>query len=399
MASTKGEIMSITKRKRKNKITYQAEIYVRGIRLKAKSFQTKTEACIWHDKEKKRLQEGRVSLQEELRELFFEDCVRRYLKEYVPTLRDSSQKKIQLLCERFFLQSPLAKTKMSDIDHVSIDTWIDWLFRSFKNTVNRHSFRIELRRLGSVLHWWRNYLDPSFSFPIVRGHRNRCYVKKRESKVKRPDYFAKPEEVRAWLNELKKIQNPVYYRLAQFMILTGARVSEACGLMWSEIDFKNRFARVVRTADWSSEKPQILETTKTKTSVRVLTLPEKLIELLYEMKEESNNPLVFYSSEGKVVPYTTIRWAFDKSFKTCNLPWRGTHICRHTYATMALMATKSLSAVQASLGHKDQAMTQRYAKVVALINSDMAEKTAQMYEMNSLGSSPSRQITTSLQTK
>ena len=58
------------------------------------------------------------------------------------------------------------------------------------------------------------------------------------------------------------------------------------------------------------------------------------------------------------------------------LPWRSTHILRHTYATMALMGTNNLSAVQASLGHSQQRMTQRYAKTVALLSSDIGEKTS-----------------------
>ena len=377
--------MSITKRKRKNKTVYYAQVYINGVRLKAKTFETKAEAHIWQAKEKQRLKQGKTFLEEELKEIFFEDCVKKYLKEYVPSLKNSSQRNIRSLCERFLLKSPLEKVKMSDLNHTHVDRWIQWLFKNFKDTCNRHSFRLELRRLGSVLHWWRNYVDPTFLFPIVQGHRDRCYLKLRESQMKRPDYFAKPDEIRAWLGELKKIKNPVYYRLAQFMILTGARVSEACGLMWSEVDFENKFARVVRIADWSHSTPQISESTKTNTSVRVLTLSEKLLDLLSQMKKESKgNPLVFSSAEGGIVPYSTVRWAFDKSFKACGLPWRGTHICRHTYATMALMATKSLSAVQASLGHKDQQMTQRYAKVVALINSNMAEKTAQMYELKTL---------------
>ena len=385
MASTKGEVMSITKIKRKRKTVYFAQVYLNGVRVKSKSFDTKTEAYVWHDKEKARLKEGKTFLDEELREIFFEDCVKRYLKEHVSNLKFSSQRNLCSFCQRFLMKSPLAKIKMSDLNHTHVDHWIQWLFRNFKDTCNRHSFRLELRRFGSVLHWWRNYVDPGFQFPVVQGHRNRCHFKLRESEMKRPDYFVKPHEVRLWLDELQKIQNPVYYRLAQFMILTGARVSEACGLLWSEVDFENKFARVVRSADWSHSTPQISETTKTKTSVRVLTLPEKLVELLREMKEESQgSSLVFRSAKDGVVPYSTVRWAFDKSFKACGLSWRGTHICRHTYATMALMATNSISAVQASLGHKDQQMTQRYAKVVALINSDMAEKTAKMYEVKTL---------------
>ena len=58
------------------------------------------------------------------------------------------------------------------------------------------------------------------------------------------------------------------------------------------------------------------------------------------------------------------------------LPWRSTHICRHTFATLALMTTKNLSAVQASLGHSEQRTTQVYAKTVALLSSKTGEQTA-----------------------
>ena len=40
------------------------------------------------------------------------------------------------------------------------------------------------------------------------------------------------------------------------------------------------------------------------------------------------------------------------------------------------MATKNISAVQASPGHTEIRMTQKYAKTVALLNSDIGEKTS-----------------------
>ena len=39
---------------------------------------------------------------------------------------------------------------------------------------------------------------------------------------------------------------------------------------------------------------------------------------------------------------------------------------------------KNLSAVQASLGHSEQRTTQVYAKTVALLSSEMGEKTAEI---------------------
>ena len=40
------------------------------------------------------------------------------------------------------------------------------------------------------------------------------------------------------------------------------------------------------------------------------------------------------------------------------------------------METKNLSAVQASLGHTQQTMIQRYAKTIALLSSETGEKAA-----------------------
>ena len=72
---------------------------------------------------------------------------------------------------------------------------------------------------------------------------------------------------------------------------------------------------------------------------------------------------------------------FNAGFTTLNLPWRSTHILRHSYATMALIATRDLSAVQASLGHTEQKVTQRYAKVVALLSRETAEKTTKAFNL------------------
>ena len=49
---------------------------------------------------------------------------------------------------------------------------------------------------------------------------------------------------------------------------------------------------------------------------------------------------------------------------------------------MALLATRDLSSVQASLGHKSREITERYAKAVALLNSGTAEKTAAVLDLD-----------------
>ena len=93
------------------------------------------------------------------------------------------------------------------------------------------------------------------------------------------------------------------------------------------------------------------------------------------MRQITGGSLVFTDRRGQLLKYNAIQSAFNAGFIALNLPWRSTHICRHTYATVALMTTKNLSVVQASLGHSEVRMTQRYAKTVALLNQDVGEKT------------------------
>ena len=207
----------------------------------------------------------------------------------------------------------------------------------------------------------------------------KCVFYKPRNTLRRPDYFMKPEDARKWVEWLKEHRShPVYFRLATFMLLTGARVGEACGLKWDAIDLEKGFVRIIRRVRWDqkTKHPFLEDVTKTSQSARLLMLAEKLKNILREMKKEAQNDLVFTDRKGELLKYNAVQSSFNAGFMALKLPWRSTHICRHTFATIALMETKNLSAVQASLGHTEQRVTQRYAKTVALLSSETGEKTS-----------------------
>ena len=274
--------------------------------------------------------------------------------------------------------------KMEYFNAKCVHAWINWLKKhpTSKNP-GRKSFIHELQILSAILNWYRNFIDEDFTVPITKRHRQLCYYK--SIPPTRPDYYARPEELRSWIQWLKQNRsNPVYWRLASFMVLTGARVGEACGMLWEAIDLKEGTARVVRRIRWDhyTRRPHLEDTTKTEASVRLLVLSDELIAILKAMKEENKkSELLFTNQEGEALKYSAIQSAFNAGFTTLKLPWRSTHILRHSYATMALIATRDLSAVQASLGHTEQRVTQRYAKVVALLNKETAEKTAKAFNL------------------
>ncbi|MDE0092540.1 MAG: tyrosine-type recombinase/integrase, partial [Oligoflexia bacterium] len=105
--------------------------------------------------------------------------------------------------------------------------------------------------------------------------------------------------------------------------------------------------------------------------------------VLRTMKKEdqSKTGLLFTSSKGELLKYNAVQSSFNHGFMALGLPWRSTHILRHSYATGALMATRDISSVQASLGHTSSKMTERYAKVIALLDRNTAQKTAKFFDI------------------
>ena len=371
------------KKNGQKKVCYQAQVYVRGFRLQCKTFKNKTEACIWHDKEKEQLLKDPSEFHQEKPAVFFSDCFEKYIKEAFPLYKKSTQQSYEARFE-YFRKSPLSQVRMDCFNAKCVHYWINWLkkHRTAKNE-GRKSFIGELKFLVTILNWYRNFVDEDFNVPITKQHKQLCYYK--PIAPKRPDYYARPEELRAWIKWLTEHRgNPVYWRLASFMLLTGARVGEACGMLWEAIDFKQGMARVVRRIRWDqkTKRPYLEDTTKTEASVRLLVLSDELMNILKQMKEESGEEgLLFTDKQGEALKYNAIQSSFNAGFKALKLPWRSTHILRHSYATMALIATKDLSSVQASLGHTSSRMTEKYAKVVALLNRDTAEKTTKAFNL------------------
>ena len=364
-----------SKKLQKQKVFFQAEVFIKGERIAVKNFSTKREAILWHEEQRHKFTSSPTSLNDRMK---FKDCVSQFWKDVQNRTLKSTHQSYEFRLENYLSTSPLGDIKMSEIKGFHVVEWIRWLKEqpTAKNK-RRKSFVKELGLLKNVLNWYKNFLNEDFNVPVTKKHKQMCIFK--PNTPRRPDYFIKPENARKWVEWLKEHRsNPVYWRLATFLLLTGARVGEACGMKWEAVDLEQGIARVMRRVRWDqySKFPFLEDITKTSQSARILILPKKLQDILLQMKKEAVNDLVFTDTKRELLKYNAVQSSFNHGFIALGLPWRSTHICRHTYATMALMGTKNLSAVQASLGHTQQRMTQRYAKAIALLSSDIGEKTS-----------------------
>ncbi len=183
---------------------------------------------------------------------------------------------------------PLFHVPMSRLTSRTVTQWLNKLKQhQTADRKIRKNFCHELRLLSVILNWYKHFIDERFPMPITKKHRQMCFFK--PTQPRRPDYFMKPGSARRWIAWLKKNnRNPVYWQLGFFMLLTGARVGEACGLTWDDIDLKDGRAFVFKRVRWdhSTKRPFLEKVTKTSQSARVLSLPNSLKTMLSEMKKK-----------------------------------------------------------------------------------------------------------------
>ena len=152
----------------------------------------------------------------------------------------------------------------------------------------------------------------------------------------------------------------MYCRLARFMVQAGT------------VDLDAGEIYISRSVSWDhwTRHPYLVDMVKTEDSYGIIHLTEDLKKMLKEMKPKSAGcGLVFVNNRGQMPKYNAITSAFNDGFEALDLPWRVTHICRHTHGTLGLVANHgNLAKVQASLRHGDRRTTEGYAKVIACLD-------------------------------
>ncbi len=188
---------------------------------------------------------------------------------------------------------------------------------------------------------------------------------------------------------------PVYYRVFfLFMIYCGLRRSEVCGLEWKDINFDTGICSIVRTSQYRGKNTGIYTSTpKTKSSQRSLQLPNEVLNELKKLKFENNSKRVhcgnqwvetdrlFIKWNGEPMHPSTPYWWLQKFCLKHNLPFKGVHAFRHSFATQAILNAKvDVKTVSAILGHSQTSTTlEIYAHAFQEANAQALDSVANLF--------------------
>ena len=241
-----------------------------------------------------------------------------------------------------------------------------------------------LKKLGKkpgTINRYLSYLQGAFRYGIKKKWIDSCPIS-----FKKVERLPEKKRVR-WLDDdeliqmfeaLKKSESKDLSDMVHFSLNTGCRKSEALGLRWKDIDFKNNrinFRMVKRqsicvSADLDKDgKPEFEfetqvfeEGLKNGSDVKILRMDKmpKVREIL--LKRRGNPELV--SKSEHVFP-SNPRKSWDTLMRNLgfeNFRW---HDLRHCCASYMRQDGKSLGHIGQHLGHKSTASTERYSHLSA----------------------------------
>ena len=207
-------------------------------------------------------------------------------------------------------------------------------------------------------------------------------------KIRRPK--TKEKEVTCFtLSEQKKIERAALAgKKTKWLgivvcLYTGLRIGELLALEWKDVDFQKGMLTVSKSRhegkDENGRYAHIVESPKTVSSRRCIPLPKQILCELRMLKRKSRSLYVISNGESSI-PVRSYQRSFERLLKKLDIPHKGFHALRHTFATRALECGMDVKMLSELLGHKDPAVTlRRYVHSLMEHKKEMMNKVGNTY--------------------
>jgi integrase len=168
----------------------------------------------------------------------------------------------------------------------------------------------------------------------------------------------------------KKLMNHVqehftFRNLGIYICLSaGMRIGEICALTWEDIDIENGIIHIRRTIqriymiDAGIRKTElILDTPKTRNSIREIPMSRDLLKMLKPIKKIMNSSFFVLTNDAKPTEPRTYRSYYKKFMLALDMPQLKFHGLRHSFATRCIESKCDYKTVSVILGHSSISTT------------------------------------------
>ena len=272
--------------------------------------------------------------------------------------------------------------KNSSIAGLRVYTISSLQLQQFYNKLSKDFSYSQINTLNTILKIFFNWcIDNGYMLKNpclkvnIKKDSNKNVIEKREVEI------LTPKEIKTIKEYLKDTNFELLFLLD---LGTGLRLGELLALDWNHINLQNKTINVEKSVKevyvYDSPETKHIETIfqkpKTKTSIRTITIPNNLVELLKIQKNKTVQ--LFKDENGHPIRGRIVYSRWNSILNTCNIPHKKFHAIRHTYASMLLKNGVDIETVAELMGHSTITITQIY------LHSTSDQKQKAVNKLNNL---------------
>lgn len=301
----------------------------------------------------------------------YSDWLMQWLENYIrPSVKQRTYERYKLIIERH-IKDKIGGMNLNDLSPFVLQSFITGLLQNGNCKTGKG---LSANSLNTVISVMQSSLNAAHVLGLA-GEYTADKLKRPKLKEKPVECFTLPEQKRIERAVLSGKKDKLYGIV--LCLYSGLRIGELIALGWSDIDLAKGVLTVSKSCH-DGKGGLIIDEPKTASSRRVIPLPKQLLPVLKDIKKRSDSTFVVSSGENPVSVRSYQR-SFELLLKKLNIPHRGFHSLRHTFATRALECGMDVKTLSEILGHKNPSVTlKRYA------HSLMEHKAAMMNRLGKL---------------
>lgn len=252
---------------------------------------------------------------------------------------------------------------MGLLDNVELVN-LDWdLYQKWRVQINKTNlcdrYKTDIQKfIKQVI----NFAEKQWDFNLRKFY-NKLEPFKTPGALKKEMDFYEPEEFFKFISVVDDLRYKCFFELLYYC---GLRRSEARGLQWKHIDFKNKLLtvsqQVLNPSNSNASTEWYISSTKTEASNRTIPIATTLLNDLAELKKSNERIAKFKQTWfvlGDDVPMATGRMYFyrDKYAEKAGVRRIRLHDFRHSCASALISGSAPITAVSNFLGHSETTET------------------------------------------